>query len=209
RIRTYDCDDSLIRAEIKTKYRDTTHKDSVALTREQYEAMVFKAGSMQPHSLDSLTGTFARERVAISPADEVQELATERVAISPADSARDFDWECCCISPAQKAQQEFTYRILAEGYRPSCIVEYERSAYCYEPCNVRVTFDRNIRAAGDFDRFFEKDLPTVPACEAGKHILEVKYDEFLPEFLLQILQTGSLRRTSFSKFYRAELALRP
>ncbi len=154
RIRTYNNSDALIRAEIKSKYRDTIHKDSAALTREQYEAM--------------MSG---------------------------------------CIEPADTTH-EFAYKILGEGYRPSCIVEYERSAYFYGPCNVRVTFDKNIRASSDFERFFDKDLPTVPACEPGKHILEVKYDEFLPEFLAQILQTGTLRRTSFSKFYQCELALR-
>ena len=35
----------------------------------------------------------------------------------------------------------------------------------------------------------------------GKHILEVKYDELLPDFLYQLMSLGSLQQTAFSKYY--------
>ena len=39
--------------------------------------------------------------------------------------------------------------------------------------------------------------------EAGAHILEIKYDELLPDYIRKILDIGSLQRTAFSKYYFA------
>ena len=37
--------------------------------------------------------------------------------------------------------------------------------------------------------------------ETGINIVEVKYDELLPGFINESLQTARLNQTSFSKFY--------
>ena len=40
------------------------------------------------------------------------------------------------------------------------------------------------------------------ACDAaGRHVLEVKYDEFLPDPVRQLLALETLQRTSYSKYY--------
>ena len=83
---------------------------------------------------------------------------------------------------------------------PKCIVEYERSAYVMNVGNVRVTFDRNIRGTLNVQDFFEDIIDAVPVMKSGMHILEVKFDEFLPQYLLEVLDVGSLRRQSFSKY---------
>ena len=44
--------------------------------------------------------------------------------------------------------------------------------------------------------------------ETGQQILEVKYDEFLPDTIAQLLEIGSLQQTTFSKYYMASLFLR-
>lgn len=93
------------------------------------------------------------------------------------------------------------------GYHPASIVEYERTAYVYKPCNVRITFDRNISAGNRFERFFEPDLYSVPLLENGMHVLEVKYDEFLPGFISELLRIRELKRTSCSKYYLSRMAL--
>ena len=85
--------------------------------------------------------------------------------------------------------------------RPSVIVEYSRTPFVYQDGNVRITLDRNISASMAFDRFLEKEMPKRPIMEAGMHILEVKYDEFLPDPIHNALQMGNLQYTSFSKFY--------
>lgn len=165
RLRIYDTSDAVIKAEIKSKYYDTTHKESAGISREQFEAMMSGDTGMVLQSV-------------------------HRDGRDPAP-----------------ALLRFCERISAGGYRPVSIVEYERSAYIYEPCNVRVTFDRNIAASNDFDCFFDIKLGSVPLCEVGRHVLEVKYDEFLPDYLLQLLRVGDMRRTSFSKYYESRLTL--
>ena len=85
--------------------------------------------------------------------------------------------------------------------RPKVIVDYVRTPYIYPDGNVRITFDRFISASNDFNSFFKEDMPLVPVMPVGMHILEVKYDEFLPHFIYDILQTGHLRQTTFSKYY--------
>ena len=96
---------------------------------------------------------------------------------------------------------------LSKGMMPKCIVEYERSAYVYPAGNVRITFDRNIRGSADVSALFDERIDAVPVNAQGRHILEVKYDELLPGFLLAALDTGSLMRQAFSKYYMARQAI--
>lgn len=85
--------------------------------------------------------------------------------------------------------------------KPVNIVEYERTAYVESNGNVRITFDRNISYSNEVDRFFEDNIHAIPALPAGEHILEIKYDEFLPDYFRAILGETRLQRTSFSKYY--------
>lgn len=85
--------------------------------------------------------------------------------------------------------------------RPKVIVEYERVPYVYPHGNVRITMDENISASNRTDRFLERQIPLRPILEAGQHILEVKYDEYLPDGIYRTIQSGNLRQTAFSKYY--------
>lgn len=89
--------------------------------------------------------------------------------------------------------------------RPSVIVEYERTAFVYKTSNVRITFDRNISYSYEFDNFLEKNIFKIPLLPQNKHVFEVKYDVMLPEYLAQLIETGQLERTTFSKFYYSHL----
>ena len=100
-----------------------------------------------------------------------------------------------------EVMKQYRMAIEAEGFRPVSIVEYERTAFVYPIGNVRVTFDRNIGASTQYDRFFMESLYSAPVLPVGKHILEVKYDEFLPDYIAQLLEIGTLSRTSYSKYY--------
>lgn len=66
---------------------------------------------------------------------------------------------------------------------------------------ARITFDMNIRASEELHLFFDKDLSFRPILSLGTHILEVKYDEFLPAFIRDSLQICDLQQTAFSKYY--------
>lgn len=88
----------------------------------------------------------------------------------------------------------------------SVIIEYTREPYIYEIGNVRVTFDRNIVASANVERFFEAQIEGVPVLETGQFILEVKYDEILPNEIYSILNNGKMRQSTFSKFYIGKMA---
>ena len=68
---------------------------------------------------------------------------------------------------------------------------------------VIVRVDKNIVGTSEVECFFEDMLPAVPLLPTGQHILEVKYDEFLPDYIKQILNEVHLTKTAFSKYYYA------
>lgn len=84
--------------------------------------------------------------------------------------------------------------------RPKVIVQYNRTPYTYQAGNVRITFDRNISAGGDVLKFGDEELHVQPVMPSGYHILEVKYDEFLPDFIRSEMQIEGLQHTAFSKY---------
>lgn len=94
------------------------------------------------------------------------------------------------------------------GMQPKAIIAYERSAFVCQSGNVRITFDRNIMASKCCDELFSEHIPNlVPVLPAGMHVLEVKYDEFLPDYIAEALELGNLRQTAFSKYYLGRLAI--
>lgn len=84
---------------------------------------------------------------------------------------------------------------------PKVIVEYEREPYTYRNGNVRITFDTDIRSSNRKDSFFDDELYARPVMPAGYHLMEVKYDEYLPDHIYRSLQAGHLRQETFSKYY--------
>lgn len=85
--------------------------------------------------------------------------------------------------------------------RPKVIVEYDRVPYIFRLGNVRITLDENITSSPEVEKFLDPCFLRRPIMPAGQHVLEVKYDAFLPDFIRQVLQLESLKRTSFSKYY--------
>ena len=91
--------------------------------------------------------------------------------------------------------------------RPKAVIEYERSAFVYPFGNVRITFDRNISASKYCQDFVSPQIRCkTPVLSQGVHILEVKYDEFLPDVIAQLLENGKMTQTAFSKYYLGRLA---
>ena len=102
---------------------------------------------------------------------------------------------------------KYLVKLQGSMYRPEVIVDYERCAYVYDIGNVRITFDRNVTASREFDRFFDENLLGRPAIEEGKHVLEIKYDEFLPDEIAGLFPGVLLERDSCSKYARCVEAM--
>ena len=97
--------------------------------------------------------------------------------------------------------QKLTLQMMTRRLRPVVIVEYERIPYVYKNGNVRITLDTNIASSSEVERFLDPQVPGRPVLPVGQQLLEVKYDEYLPDFIYRSLMLPNLRQTAFSKYY--------
>ncbi len=86
--------------------------------------------------------------------------------------------------------------------RPTLLLEYLREPYIYPVGNVRVTFDFDLRTniVTKPVKFFEKDVPTVKVGDEATVVLEVKYDDVLPEVVRGLLSEEVGLRQALGKF---------
>ena len=82
--------------------------------------------------------------------------------------------------------------------RLKCVVAYTRECFVYPPGNVRVTLDMNICGSNNVKEFLNPDLPFLQTYHEA--ILEVKWDEFLPQIIRDCVQVKSRRSAAFSKY---------
>jgi len=94
---------------------------------------------------------------------------------------------------------ELYSKIKGQLLRPQTIVEYTREPFIMQAGNVRVTIDRNIRTSVLNTDFLNSQAPLITAGEKYM-ILEVKYDNFLPEVVRKIVNLGDLNTSAFSKY---------
>ena len=93
---------------------------------------------------------------------------------------------------------ELIEKMKTQGLRPKTIVDYTREAFVYAPGNVRVTLDYNIRTGMYSTDLLNSESITVPA--GNSIILEVKWDEFLPDIIRDIVQLTGRQSSPFSKY---------
>lgn len=85
------------------------------------------------------------------------------------------------------------------GLRPKIIVDYTREPFVFGPGNVRVTIDYNIRMGQNCRDFLSPDCVTLPV-EDSPIILEVKWDEYLPDIIRDAVGLKNCRLEAFSKY---------
>ena len=95
--------------------------------------------------------------------------------------------------------RELYSKMTADRLKPRVIVDYTREPFIYAPGNVRVTLDYNIRTGLNNTDFLNTECVTIPAA-MGVCIMEVKWDEFLPEIIRDAVQLPHARVGSFSKY---------
>lgn len=98
-------------------------------------------------------------------------------------------------------KMEFYLKMQMKGLRPSVIVDYERVPYIYDIGNVRITFDKYLSGSKEIAQFFDENLALTPIPLEGCQILEVKFDELLPDYIKSCLQLKHLIKTACSKYY--------
>ncbi len=109
-----------------------------------------------------------------------------------------YDW---MMDHPNELVRELWCKIQIQQLRPKVIVAYQREPYICEPGNVRVTFDSDIRSSLFHQDLFDQDISLIGVAETpGEMIMEVKYDDFLPEIIMAMLQTENIRLQAFSKY---------
>lgn len=96
--------------------------------------------------------------------------------------------------------KQFITKAKMKRMKPTVIVIYERRAFVCKEGNVRITFDCNLASSGQTKDIFRENILKRPVMPTGKYILEVKYDEFLPRYIKEAINSGKLQRATFSKY---------
>ncbi|MBC7774559.1 MAG: polyphosphate polymerase domain-containing protein [Phycisphaerae bacterium] len=100
--------------------------------------------------------------------------------------------------------RRFFYQILSRNLRPVINVIYEREPYIGKNTNLendfRVTFDLHLRSVGypSVDRLYDESGATYAF--PGFFILEVKFNQFCPDWVKPILEEFQMRKEPASKY---------
>lgn len=94
---------------------------------------------------------------------------------------------------------ELYSKLSGQLLRPRAIVCYDREAFVYAPGNVRVTIDRALRSSLRCTDFLDAARLHMGMSEQ-RSILEVKYDDFLPELVRMAVQIPNRRAGAYSKY---------
>lgn len=85
--------------------------------------------------------------------------------------------------------------------RPKCIVAYTRECFVYPHGNVRITIDTKISKSNNINEFLNPNLSFTNAYSGA--ILEVKWDEYLPQVIRDCTSVKNRRSSAFSKYAAA------
>lgn len=94
---------------------------------------------------------------------------------------------------------ELYSKMLSQGLRGMTVVDYCRIPFVFDPGNVRVTLDYDIRTALRTTDFLNPDIATISVPD-DPLILEVKWDEFLPDIIRDAVNLPGRRSEAFSKY---------
>ena len=103
----------------------------------------------------------------------------------------------------------------AEPLRPSCLVNYRRTAFQNPEGSVRITLDQRLACYAPPADLLQRPLPLLrenlgSACyEESAIVLEVKLTGATPAWLEEMLQTARAERFAYSKFVTASEAVYP
>lgn len=113
----------------------------------------------------------------------------------------DFRWMLECGRPLCT---ELYSKMNSQGLRPKTIVDYTRDPFVFLPGNVRVTMDYNIRTGMFRTDFLNPETLMLPAGDPTV-ILEVKWDDFLPDIIRDAVTIPGRRAGSFSKYEQCRI----
>lgn len=187
---------------------DSNSNESGYLIRSLYFDDIFDSALYEKNA-----GIFNRKKFRIriyNYSDEVIKLERKRkynqninkedftLSRNKYDSIMDGDVEFLKKSDNDVAK-EFYYEYKSQWLRPKVLVDFKREAYIMKSGNVRITFDKELRASSNINDMFQETVgrPMVPSDQL---ILEVKFDEFLPDIIKRYLSMIDKKSQAISKY---------
>ena len=150
---------------------------------------------------EKLSGVDERDKFRIRAYNGCDDVTKQSVRLSRAecDSLIGGDYAFLISRPEPFARRMFA-EFATKGLRPRVIVDYTREAYVYPVEDVRITFDKDIRTAYRGTSLFDMTQPTYPVITDGDLVLEVKFNNYLPSYIRELLQIDSHTRSAVSKY---------
>ncbi|OXS52648.1 hypothetical protein B1A99_32860 [Cohnella sp. CIP 111063] len=96
--------------------------------------------------------------------------------------------------------RDFYASLTVGGYTPNVIVDYWREAFIYPQGNVRITFDKRLAVATNQLDLFHPELSFSEINMPGITIMEVKFDDMLPNVVREQITPVHHLRSTISKY---------
>lgn len=181
------------RYHVRNLYFDDMN--NTALTEKQ--AGIFKRGKYRIRIYNHSDSTIKFERKSkFGPY-----ILKESTLISRSEADRliagDFDF---LAKTKDRLLRDFYLEVRCNLMRPVLILEYEREAYVQPIGNIRITFDTGMRTGLGSTSFFDDYICTMSALNQEGTILEVKYNEILPEYIRGLFPETIRPQLAIGKF---------
>jgi len=92
--------------------------------------------------------------------------------------------------------------------RPVVIVDYIRDVYMLDYNDIRITFDKHLRANDQNLDLFNPEIITEPLQRDEVIIMEIKFNHFLPPWFKDFLRFDSAMSSAISKYCQCRMKTR-
>lgn len=200
---------------LRQRLRIVTNPDEYALNNDTYRVRSLYFDNFENKALrEKLDGVNNREKfriryyngddtfIRLEKKKKVSGLCSKDSAVITREECErllhgDVEW---MMGGGRPLLVELYAKMCYQSLRPKTLVDYMREPFVYAPGNVRVTIDNDIRSGLNSWDFFNPRLPTMRACATGTAVLEVKYDEFIPDLINDVIQLCNRRCSAYSKY---------
>ena len=104
----------------------------------------------------------------------------------------------------QEVIKEFYFHTKESGFRSVVTVDYHREAFVYPASNLRITFDKYLHASGvngfSIVSKGDKEELSIPVYQNNSVIMEIKYDDIMPEMIRTVIPHETGKSLALSKY---------
>lgn len=200
---------------LRSRVSTVLSMDCHSINKEGYNIRSLYFDGVHAHALyDKSNGTFAREKYRIRIYNESEVIinlerkskfgdfiSKEAAKLSKEEYDAILLGDYSLLKNRKESLiEDFYYALQYRHFKPVAIVDYIREAYVYEPGNVRITFDKELKVGVNGIDLFDSRILYESILSPEQVILEIKFDQFLPNNIRQILQPERFLRSTISKY---------